>query len=124
MTLTRQMPLDIAVMNERLDQALSGVTAAQVRAAIGAGVANHAVLPVSLAEEEIGIQAALHRLRGVDGRFPPMSEAFLSAMLPPLDAFKDLGSLVRSHGYEPSGEYRYDPDAQILSLPLRALKMR
>jgi hypothetical protein len=120
MTSLKQMPLDLGAMNERLDLALSSISAAQVRAAIGANVEGHAVLDVSLAEAEIGVQAALHKLRGVDGRFPPMSEAFLGAMLPPLAAYKDLGVIVREEGYEVSGRNHYDPDAQILHVPLRA----
>lgn len=120
MTAPKQMPLDIAAMNERLDLALGSISAAQVRAAIGINVEGHAVLAVSLAEPDIGVQAALHKLRGVDGCFPPMSDAFLGAMLPPLAAYKDLGAIVREEGYEVSGRNHYDPEAQILHVPLRA----
>ncbi len=120
MTAPKQMPLDIAAMNERLDLALGSVSAAQVRAAIGENIEGHAVLAVSLAEAEIGIQVEIHKLMGVDGRFPPMSEAFLGAMLPPLAAYKDLGAMARAQGYEVSGRNHYDPEAQILRLPLRA----
>ena len=123
MTILKQMPLDIGAMNERLDHAFSTISAAQVRAAIGAGVEGHAVLAVSLVEPDIGIQATLHKLRGVDGQFPPMSEAFLSALLPPHAAYKDLRETVRAYGYDVSGRNHYDPDAQILRVPLRALNI-